>query len=94
MVTMDPSFALPPGAPLPTRPRTISVNFAKPVPDSKIIGREDVHALTLSRCRLRRRTHAPGFPQHLGDPVQALREIRHVTKPGGIVAVRDATSPV
>ncbi|KAI9768392.1 MAG: hypothetical protein M1839_004129 [Geoglossum umbratile] len=47
--------------------------------------------------------HALGFPdgtfdivhahqvlQHVGDPVQALREMRRVAKPGGIVAVRDS----
>ncbi|MGW1840732.1 class I SAM-dependent methyltransferase [Streptomyces sp. NPDC002067] len=35
-------------------------------------------------------THAHQVLQHVGDPVQALREMRRVTKPGGIVAVRDA----
>ncbi|MER7044764.1 methyltransferase domain-containing protein [Streptomyces jumonjinensis] len=34
--------------------------------------------------------HAHQVLQHLGDPVQALREMRRVCRPGGIVAVRDA----
>jgi SAM-dependent methyltransferase len=35
-------------------------------------------------------THAHQVLQHLSDPVRALREMRRVTRPGGIVAVRDA----
>ncbi|WP_186759147.1 methyltransferase domain-containing protein [Arthrobacter alpinus] len=34
--------------------------------------------------------HAHQVLQHLTDPVQALREMRRVAKPDGIVAVRDA----
>src|SRR3954447_6232758 len=34
--------------------------------------------------------HAHQVLQHLGDPVTALREMRRVARPGGIVAVRDS----
>lgn len=50
---------------------------------------EDVHALTFSDDSFDV-VHAHQVLQHVGDPVQALREMRRVTAPGGIVAARDA----
>lgn len=35
--------------------------------------------------------HAHQVLQHLEDPVRAMKEFRTLTKPGGVVAVRDAT---
>ncbi|MGQ4363055.1 methyltransferase domain-containing protein [Streptomyces sp. SAS_272] len=49
----------------------------------------DVHALAYpggTFCVV----HAHQVLQHVGDPVQALREMLRVTRPGGYVAVRDS----
>jgi SAM-dependent methyltransferase len=49
----------------------------------------DVHALEYpddTFCVV----HAHQVLQHVGDPVQALREMYRVTRPGGLVAVRDS----
>ncbi|KGN38667.1 class I SAM-dependent methyltransferase [Knoellia subterranea] len=49
----------------------------------------DVHALDLPDDSFDV-VHAHQVLQHVGDPVQALREMHRVTKPGGLVAVRDS----
>ncbi|MDX3517151.1 class I SAM-dependent methyltransferase [Streptomyces scabiei] len=49
----------------------------------------DVHALDFpddTFCVV----HAHQVLQHVGDPVQALREMLRVTRPGGLIAVRDS----
>ncbi|MGO2745575.1 class I SAM-dependent methyltransferase [Microbacterium sp.] len=52
-------------------------------------GVEDAHALSFPDASFDI-VHAHQVLQHVADPVQALREMRRVTKPGGIVAARDA----
>ena len=49
----------------------------------------DVHALPFADDTFDV-AHAHQVLQHVADPVQALRELARVTKPGGIVAVRDS----
>ncbi|GAA0634907.1 methyltransferase domain-containing protein [Sporichthya brevicatena] len=52
----------------------------------------DVHALPFADDSFDV-VHAHQVLQHVADPVQALREMRRVTRPGGIVAVRDSDYP-
>lgn len=49
----------------------------------------DVHALTFPENSFDI-VHAHQVLQHVADPIQALREMKRVCKPGGIVAARDA----
>jgi SAM-dependent methyltransferase len=49
----------------------------------------DVHALDFADDSFDV-VHAHQVLQHVADPVQALREMRRVTKPGGVVGVRDS----
>jgi ubiquinone/menaquinone biosynthesis C-methylase UbiE len=49
----------------------------------------DVHALEFADGTFDV-VHAHQVLQHVADPVQALREMRRVCKPGGLVAARDA----
>ncbi|GAB3768341.1 class I SAM-dependent methyltransferase [Microlunatus parietis] len=50
---------------------------------------QDVHALDLPDDAFDV-SHAHQVLQHVADPVQALRELRRVTRPGGLIAVRDS----
>jgi SAM-dependent methyltransferase len=49
----------------------------------------DVHALDFADDSFDV-VHAHQVLQHVGDPVAALREMRRVTRPGGVIAVRDS----
>jgi len=49
----------------------------------------DVHALDFPNASFDV-VHAHQVLQHVADPVQALRELARVTRPGGLVAVRDS----
>jgi 2-polyprenyl-3-methyl-5-hydroxy-6-metoxy-1,4-benzoquinol methylase len=50
---------------------------------------EDVHSLTFADASFDV-VHAHQVLQHVADPVAALREMARVTRPGGLIAVRDA----
>src|SRR5690606_15046673 len=50
---------------------------------------QDVHALSFADDSFDI-VHTHQVLQHVADPVQALREMRRVAKPGGLVAARDA----
>jgi ubiquinone/menaquinone biosynthesis C-methylase UbiE len=52
----------------------------------------DVHALDFADGTFDV-VHAHQVLQHVGDPVQALREMRRVCRPGGLVAARDSDYP-
>ncbi|WP_406477742.1 methyltransferase domain-containing protein [Streptomyces platensis] len=56
--------------------------------DTIEFGTADVHALEFADDTFDV-VHAHQVLQHVADPVQALREMRRVCKPGGIVAARD-----
>ncbi|BCK70145.1 methyltransferase domain-containing protein [Streptomyces platensis] len=56
--------------------------------DNIEFGTADVHALEFADDTFDV-VHAHQVLQHVADPVQALREMRRVCKPGGIVAARD-----
>jgi SAM-dependent methyltransferase len=50
---------------------------------------QDIHHLTFQNNSFDV-THAHQVLQHVADPIQALREMARVTRPGGLVAARDS----
>lgn len=50
---------------------------------------QDIHRLSYPEASFDV-VHAHQVLQHVADPVQALKEMRRVTRPGGIVAARDS----
>ena len=54
-----------------------------------VFATSDVHALDFPDDTFDV-VHAHQVLQHVADPVQALREMRRVCKPGGVVGVRDS----
>jgi SAM-dependent methyltransferase len=81
-------------------PGTITADLAELVAPGRVTALErrgldnvtyvvgDVHALDLPDDAFDV-VHAHQVLQHVADPVAALREMRRVTKPGGLVAARD-----
>src|SRR6476469_6107735 len=72
-------------------PGTITMDLADVVgPDGRVTALERTEdALDLPDASFDV-VHAHQVLQHLDDPVRALREMRRVCRPGGIVAVRDS----
>ncbi|MFD4913834.1 methyltransferase domain-containing protein [Streptomyces virginiae] len=62
---------------------------ARGLGDAVSFATADVHALDFPDDSFDV-VHAHQVLQHVGDPVRALREMRRVCRPGGIVAARDA----
>lgn len=56
--------------------------------DNAVVVAGDVHALPFADDTFDV-VHAHQVVQHVGNPVDALREMRRVCRPGGVVAVRD-----
>ncbi|KAK3816538.1 MAG: S-adenosyl-L-methionine-dependent methyltransferase [Benniella sp.] len=72
-------------------PGSISVDMAKLVPKGRVVGIEYTSdPLNEARAFATQQGVTNTEFQHVADPIQALREMRRIAKPGGIVAVRES----
>jgi len=91
-ITVDLAARVAPGAVLGIDAAADAIAAAREAnarPDQVTFAVGDVYALDAADDRYDV-VHAHQVLQHLSDPVAALREMRRVTRPGGIVAVRDS----
>jgi ubiquinone/menaquinone biosynthesis C-methylase UbiE len=91
-ITVDLAARVAPGAVLgiDAAPDAIAAaELIDPRPDRVTFAVGDAYALDAADATYDV-VHAHQVLQHLSDPVAALREMRRVTKPGGVVAARDS----
>lgn len=93
-ITADFAARVAPGTVTAVEQTDVALSLARAEVQSRGLGNvsfavSDVHALDLPDDAFDV-VHAHQVLQHVADPVQALREMRRVCKPGGIVAARDA----
>jgi len=92
-ITVDLAERVAPGAVTATEqtPRAMDLTRAEAVRCGIALSYaiEDVHALSFEADSFDV-VHAHQVLQHVADPVQALRELARVCRPGGLVAVRDS----
>ncbi len=93
-ITVDLAARIAPGSVTAVEPADDALNLARAEAQRRNTSNvsfvtSDVHALDFPDNTFDV-VHAHQVLQHVADPVQALREMRRVCAPGGVVAVRDA----
>ncbi|OBF80780.1 methyltransferase type 11 [Mycobacterium sp. 852002-51163_SCH5372311] len=93
-ITVDLADRVAPGSVTAVEPTDAALNLARAEAQARGVSNvsfviSDVHALDFPDDTFDV-VHAHQVLQHVADPVQALREMRRVCGPGGIVAARDA----